>query len=293
MKFTTPARRVLAASAVSALAAGALVTTTTTSASAAPIANEYLCDASTDFPLFLNSDIPIIAAVEANGIGAGYDVPAEFLEIANTVTVPTAVLDTLSGLGITRVDAPGFAGTFGGKTIGVDGVGAEIATATENDNGTSTFQADGVNSAFEVPAAGTYDVVSPETISLQAKNSSGTVVTTVNCVLAEGETAGSYATVGVYKNDSTSNAKTTKRQFKKGTAAAVRVKVLAENETPSGKVLLKKGTKTLAKANLNDNGVAVLKTKALRVGKTKLTTVYKGDAYTKPSKDTVIVKVVR
>jgi hypothetical protein len=293
MKFTTPARRLLAAGAVSALAAGTLVATTATTASAAPIANEYLCDASTDFPLFLNSDIPIIAAVEAEGISAGFDVPAEFLEVANTVTVPTAVLDTLSGIGITRVDAPGFAGSFGPRVVGVDGVGAEIASATDNENGTSSFQADGVNAAFQVPAAGTYDVVSPTTITLEAKNSSGTLITSVPCVLAEGETAGSYGTVEVFKNESTSNAKPTKRQFKKGTAAAVRVKVSAPNEIPTGKVLLKKGTKTLAKGNLNDNGVVVLKTKALRVGKTKLKTVYKGDGYTKPSTDTVVVKVVR
>lgn len=294
MKFTTPARRVLAASAVSALAAGALVGMTPSSASAAPIENDYICQGSTGpFPMTLDSDIPILAAVEASGIGAGFDVPPMFLEVANTVTVPTAVIDGLAGLGITRVEAPGFAGTFGPVSVGVNDVGADVADAQDLENGFSSLQADGTNAAFEVPRAGSYDVVSPQSVTLQAKNSSGTLITEVPCALATGETAGSYATIAVSKNESTSNAKPTKKSFKKGTAASVRVKVNAENETPGGKVLLKKGSKTLAKGNLNKSGVAVLKTKALKVGKNKLTTVYKGDGYTLGSKDAVTVTVKR
>lgn len=294
MKSITPARRILAAGAVSALAAGALVTTTATSASAAPISNDYVCQGSTGpFPMNLSSDIPLLIAVPE--IGAGTDVLAEFLEVQNTVTVPTAVIDGLAGLGITRVEAPGFAGSFGPAVVGVDGVGANVADATPAATpGFSSLQADGFNAPFEVPAAGSYDVVSPQTVTLIAKNSAGVAVSEVPCALAEGETAGVYATgIEVLKNDSTSNAKTTKKQFKKGTAASVQVKVKAENETPSGKVLLKKGKKTLAKGNLNKKGVVVLKTKALKVGKTKLKTVYKGDGYTNPSTDTVTVKVVR
>jgi len=292
MKFTTPARRVLAAGAVSALAAGALVATTTSTASAAPISNEYFCDGpTTDFPMFLDSDVPGLAVVPE--ISAGFDVPATFLEVQNTVTVPTAVFTSLAGLGVTRVEAPDFAGTFGPRTVGVDGVGANVADAVDNGNGTSSIQADGANAAFEVPKAGTYDLVSPQSITLEAKNSSGTTVITVPCDLADGETAGSYGTVEVFKNDSTSNAKATKRKFKKGTNASVRVKVAAENQVPTGKVLLKKGAKTIAKGNLNDSGVVVLKTKSLKVGQTKLKTVYKGDGYTNPSTDTVTVKVVR
>lgn len=295
MKFTTPARRVLAAGAVSALAAGTLVTTTATTASAAPISNDYICQGSTGpFPMNLSSDIPIIdPLIAAGGIGAGTDVVAGFLDVTNTVTVPTAVITGLAGNGITRVEAPGFAGTFGGEVVSVDGVGADVADADDQENGFSTLQADGVNAAFEAPAAGSYDVVSPTSVTLIAKNAQGDLVTQVPCVLAEGETAGSYGTVPVSKNDSTSNAKTTKKKFKKGTAASIRVKVSAENETPGGQVLLKKKSKTLAKGKLNNKGIVVLKTKALKVGQTKLKTVYKGDGYTEPSSDTVTVKVVR
>lgn len=294
MKFTTPARRVLAAGAVSALAAGALVVTTASTASAVRISNDYICTSAAfgNFPMNLSSDIPILAAVPE--IGAGFDVPAGFLDVDNTVTVPTAVISGLSGLGITRVEAPGFAGTFGTVPVGVDGVGADVATAQDQGNGFSTLEADGANAAFEVPAAGTYDVVSPTAIELVAKNSGGVAVSNVPCALADGETAGAYATgVAVSKNDSTSAAKTTKRQFKVGKAASIRVKVSAENQVPTGKVVLKKKAKTLAKGTLDENGVVVLKTKALKVGKTNLKTVYKGDGYTNASTDTVTVKVVR
>ena len=57
-------------------------------------------------------------------------------------------------------------------------------------------------------------------------------------------------------------------------------------------MILKKGSRTLDKGKLK-KGAAVLSTKALGVGKNKLTVVYKGDCYTKGSKDAVTVKVVR
>ena len=66
----------------------------------------------------------------------------------------------------------------------------------------------------------------------------------------------------------------------------------ADNKTPTGTVILKKGSRTLDKGKLK-KGAAVLSTKALGVGKNKLTVVYKGDSYTNGSKDTVTVKVVR
>jgi hypothetical protein len=281
MKFTTPARRLLAAGAVSALAAGTLVGMTTT-ASAAPINNQYTCQSTTPgetFPLWLTSDIPGLE--EYPEAPAGFLVPP-ILTVVNTVTVPAEVIQTMEGFNIDRLESPDFAGSIGDTVVGVDDVGALVADATDNGNGTYSFPADGINAPFEVPAAGTYDVVGPEAFHIDAYAGDFPVLS-VPCELTDGTTNGVYQSVTVLKNESTSNAKPTKRQFKKS----------APNETPSGKVLLKKGTKTLAKGNLNDNGVVVLKTKALRVGKTKLKTVYKGDGYTKPSTDTVVVKVVR
>jgi hypothetical protein len=292
MTFTTFSKRFAAAGAATALAAGALVGASTTAAQAAPIENEYFCDGpTTDFPLTLDSDIP--ALVTVTEISAGFDVPGGFLDVTNTVTVPSAVIDGLGAFGITRVEAPGFAGKFGPVTVGVDGVGANVADAQDNGDGTDSFTADGTNAAFEIPAAGSYDLLSPESITLVGKNAGGDTVLTAECALADGETNGSYGSVEVTKNDSTTKGKPAKKSFKKGTAAKVKVTVSAPNETPGGKVLLKKGTKTLDKGNLNDKGKAVLSTKALKVGKNKLKIVYKGDGYTNPSNGSVVVKVVR
>jgi hypothetical protein len=296
MTFTTISKRLAATGAATALAAGALVGASTTAAHAAPIENEYFCDGpTTDFPLTLDSDIPALASIPE--ISAGFDVQAGFLDtlggVTNTVTVPSAVIDGLAGFGITRVEAPDFAGSFGPVSVGVSGVGADVADAQDNGDGTDSFTANGSNKAFEVPAAGTYDLLGPESITLVGKNDAGDTVLTAICPLADGETNGSYGTVLVNKNDSTTTGKPAKKSFKKGTAAKVKVTVSAANETPGGKVLLKKGTKTLDKGNLNDMGKAVLSTKALKVGKNKLTIVYKGDGYTNPDNGSVVVKVVR
>lgn len=296
MTFTTFSKRLAATGAASALAVGALVGATTTAAHAAPIDNDYFCDGpTTDFPLTLESDIPALASITE--ISAGFDVPAGFLDtlggVTNTVTVPSAVIDGLAGFGITRVEAPGFAGQFGPVTVGVSGVGADVADAQDNGDGTDSFTADGSNKAFEVPAAGSYDLVGPESITLVGKNDAGENVLTAECALVDGETNGSYGSVDVTKNDSETKGKPARKSFRKGTAAKVKVTVSALNETPGGKVLLKKGAKTLDRGSLNDLGKAVLSSKALKVGRNKLTIVYKGDGYTNPSNGSVVVKVVR
>ncbi|MEJ7794052.1 MAG: Ig-like domain-containing protein [Nocardioides sp.] len=79
--------------------------------------------------------------------------------------------------------------------------------------------------------------------------------------------------------------------------AKIKIKVKVKGpdfQMPSGKVILKKGAKTLTSGMLNNNnGVVVLKTKALALGKNKLTAIYKGDGYTTGSRDNVVVKVTR
>ena len=101
-------------------------------------------------------------------------------------------------------------------------------------------------------------------------------------------------TVDVSKNDSTTaTAKAKNAPVAKGKMAKVGVTVKAPNETPGGKVILKKGKKTLDKANLDNKGKATLSYKAKKVGKNKLKVVYKGDGYTNTSPDKVTVKVVK
>ena len=291
MKFTTPARRLLAAGAVSALAAGTLVGATTTSAQAVEVTNEYICvGGSSPFPLTLVSDIPILAGFPS--IGAGFDADAGLLDVVNTFTVPESVVTIMQGAGVTTLESPDFAGSIGATTVAIEGVVATVASGVDNGE-TWTFDANGLNTAFQVPAAGTYDVLSPEGFSVLAKNSNDATILSVTCDLATAGTNGAYSSIVVTKNASTSNATAVNSPVKKGDVAKIKVKVAAPNEVPSGKVLLKKGTKTLTKGMLNENGIVILKTKALPVGKTKLTTAYKGDGYTKPSRDTVVFTVKR
>lgn len=291
MKFTTLTRRTTAAGAASALVAGALVGATASTAQAAPIQNTYSCEGTSGpFPLVLDSDIPGIVSFPT--VPAGFDVPAGALDVFNTVTVPSAVITTMQGFGITRLESTNFAGSIGTNSVAVEGVSATTASATDNGDGTHSFDANGANGAFETPAAGGYEVLGPVAFTIDAYNDGSEMpVLSVPCTLV-GDNH-SYQAIDVIKNASTATATAVNSPVKRGEVAKVKVKVAAPNETPTGKVLLKKGTRTLTKGSLNNRGIVVLKTKALKVGRNKLTTVYRGDGYTKPSKDGVVVRVKR
>lgn len=294
MKFHTLTRRAAAAGAASALVAGALVGATGSAAQATPITNTYTCEGTSGpFPVTLQSDAPGIEAFPS--ISAGFNVPAGLLTLTNTFTIPSAVITTAAGLGITELSSPNFAGRVGSTRIPVDGVSADLADATDIGGGLHTFTTGGTNRAFEIPAAGAYDVLSPSAFRIDAKNVTGATVISIPCTLATGTSAGSYHSLQVTKNTSTTVAKAPTKAVPKGKAAAVAVTVKAPNQRPTGTVVLKKGTKTLAKGTLNKKGKAVIKVKkGLKVGKNKLVALYKGDGYTKPSKSkAVTVKVKR
>ncbi len=295
MKFTTLSRRTAAAGAASALVAGALVGATTTAAQAAPIQNTYTCTNAVvgTFPVVLDSDAPGIEGIPT--APAGFTAPAGLLSVTNVFTVPEQVHTQLTGFGVENLSFPDFAGSLGSEPIPVEGMAVTVSGMT--DNGDNTFSSDpaeggGLNGSFETPAAGDYPVLSPSAFTIVADLNGSPVP--VDCVLAEGTTAGAYDdSIVVTKNDSESTAKAVNSPVKKGKVAKVKVKVNAPNETPGGKVLLKKGKKTVAKGNLNNKGVVVLKTKSLSVGKNKLKTIYKGDGYTNGSTSNVVVKVRR
>lgn len=292
MNITTLSRRTAAAGVASALVAGALVGATSTAAQAAPIANQYLCTSPIgEFPVWLNSDAPMLDPIPQ--VSAGQAVPGGLLTVSNTFTVPQQVRDSLAGAGIEDLAFPDFAGEFGGVSIPVQGVTAKVSEMTDNGNGTWSVQAsEGTNGAFETPAAGTYDVLSPDAFAIAATLGEGQI--DVACTIAEGTTPESYKTLPVLKNASSVTATGPKKAPHKGDVAKIRVTINAANETPSGKVILKRGKKTVAKKNLNDKGKATLKTRKLRVGKNKLRVIYKGDDYTEKSKsEKFVVKVKR
>ena len=293
MKFDI--RRVAAAGAVSALAAGALVATASTAQAFTTVSNTYTCSApiGSPFPVFLASSAPNLDLVAGTGVAAGSSVPGGLLSVNNHFTIPNAVHDLMVSQQVTTMDVPNFAGEFGGQTVGVTGVSANLSDFTADANG-QTWSADaapGANDAFTVPAAGQYDVNSPSAFQLIANRPAGPLP--VSCVIADGTTAGSYANLTVFKNASTTTAKATRTSFVKGKAAKVVATVVADH-MPTGKVLLKnKAGKTLDSADLNSLGKATLSTTKLPVGKNVLKVLYKGDGYDLKSNAPVTVKIVR
>lgn len=281
MNVMTTTRRLVATGAVAALAGAALVGATSTAATAAPVTNVYDCanPLGGSWAVTLLSDAPALEGFPT--IYAGVTVPAGPLGVFNTFTIPDDAYMTLDGFGIEDLSFPDFAGTFGPETVGVEGMTAKVSEMTDNGDGTHSFQSDGTNAAIEVPAAGVYDVLSPAAFTLVA-DLGGTPVD-VPCTLAAETTAGSYMTINVIKNNSTTTASPVKTTLKTTKAAKMKVTVVASNEVPTGKVLVKEGTKTLGSAMLNDLGKATVNMGKLKRGKHTVKVVYKGDGYTNNS----------
>ena len=293
MNVMTTTRRLVAVGAAGAAAAAALVGVTSTTASAAPVSQTYLCE-NPNIPgvgpwaVDLVSDAPALEGFPQ--INAGVTVPAGPLGVFNSFTIPKDAHDTLVAYGVEDISFPDFSGTFGPEIVGVEGMTAKVSGMTDNGNGTHSFQSDGTNAQIEVPAAGVYDVLSPSSFTMSA-TVPGIGDVPVTCILAGEDGPGSYMTINVVKNDSTTTGSA--NQVTKGSVSKVKITVAASNEVPSGKVVVKKGTNKLGSVTLNDMGKAVFKHK-FPVGKTKVTLSYKGDGYTNTSKsDPVIVKVVR
>ena len=298
MKFTTLSRRTAAAGAASALVAGALVGATTTAAQAAPIQNTYTCTTPVGpQEVVLDSDAPGIEAIPS--LPAGLTVPPQSLSVTNTFTISDSFHNTLASFGVENLAIPGFAGTLGSSNVPVDGVAVTVSGMTQNEDGSwSTDSTDtdgdavegtGVNASFDLPAAGTYPVLSPESFTIETTLGGNPL--SVPCTINTGTEPGSYDSLTMVKNDSVTKATAVNSPVKKGDVAKVKVKVTAPNETPGGKVVLKKGSKTLDSGTLNNKGVVTLKFKAKSVGANKLKAVYKGDGYTNKSNDAVTVKV--
>ncbi|GAA1478556.1 hypothetical protein GCM10009623_30020 [Nocardioides aestuarii] len=292
MKFTTPARRVLAAGAVSALAAGALVTTTATTANAAPGSNVYSCTTSAGPQnVTVDVDVPLIGAVTQLDAGQPVD-PAVLpvtIEANLTFTISNNFKLLLGSLGVQEMEVPAYGGDFGNSKIPVEAFAASVTDMTQNEDTTWSVDVTTPVIAFKAPAAGTaVPVQTPKKFGIVAQI--GGEPADVTCTRSDA--ADVLTTIDVVKTASTTTGKSAKRSFAKGTNAKVNVTVAGAYKKPSGQVILKKGTKTLDKGKLR-KGKAVLSTKALKVGKNKLTVIYKGDGYYTGSKDAVTVKVTR
>jgi hypothetical protein len=281
MKFNTLPRRVAATGAVTALTAGALVGLTTTAAQAATVTVEYTCptpnDVTPPLPVTLETDIPNLGGVAATGpFPAGSPVGANSVPggVVNTFTISNATKQTLDGFGTTNIDFTDFAGQLGNSTVPADLPDVAVdGDLDQNADTTWSFVANGNNLAFNNPAAGTYDVLAPETFSFVATTAIGAVPITCTA----DSTPGSYGSqIEVVKNTSTTTV-TSNSPVKKGAKAVITAKVSADFRKPTGKVTFKDGKKTIGTVKLK-KGVAKL-SKTLSKGKHTIKVSYPGDGY--------------
>lgn len=284
MKLRTITSRAAAAGATTALAAGALVAIATPAAQAADVTNTYVCS-STALGFSFPSEVTVSGAIPVPQYGAGAGVPAGILNLTASATVPAEVAPLLAGAGVTGAKAKDYAADMGSSKAPIPLEGDFVT-----DESGTTWEATGSNKAFVTPAPGSYDALVPEAFGLTAMQGD-TESITLDCVLAEGQEPGSFGSLElVQQTSSTSVPK--KVTAKKGKAVKVTASLSSEFNVGVGKVVAKKGKKTLATANVK-NGKAVLNLgKKLPVGKHKITVSYLKNASITGSsaKTTVIIK---
>ena len=292
MNVMTKSTRFAATGAAVALAAAALVGVTGTAANAAPeVTNTYDCTTPNGlaFPVTLKTNALGIESFET--IGAGASIPANLLKVTTRATMPAAAAQALGGSGVDHVELPDFAADFGSESVGVSGMVGYVADIINNGDGTVSLDLPkddpateeweaGINKAFATPAAGVYDILMPGGFTINAYAADGTLIAPITCGLAADQTAQALHSIEVTKGASTASGKPVAKTLKTTTVAKMKVTVLPSgSRVPTGKVLVKEGTKTLGSAMLNDAGKATVKMGKLKKGKHTVKVVYKGDGY--------------
>lgn len=284
MKLRTITSRAAVAGATTALAAGALVAVAAPAAQAAEVTNTYVCSNAAlgfSFP----SEVTVSGTIPVPQYGAGAGVPANVLSLTASATVPADVAPTLAAFGITGAKAKDYAGDLGSSKAPIPLEGDFVS-----EGGNTTWEASGKNTPFVTPAPGSYEALVPEMFTLTAMQGD-TESATLECVLDEGQEAGSFGSLELLQQSSSITVPK-KVSAKKGKAVKITASVSAEFNVGVGKVVAKKGKKTLATANVK-NGKAVLNLgKKLPVGKHKITVSYLKNASITGSsaKTTVTIK---
>ncbi|MFC6287798.1 Ig-like domain repeat protein [Nocardioides sp. GCM10027113] len=293
---TSVTKRVAATAAASALAAGALVAASATPAQAVVASTDYVCAVPTvgSFTVPVRMDVPALDAVTQ--INAGQTVPESLMNLGGTHAVdltfglPATLAGTLTSLGgVSALDLPDFGLGLGDASVPL--AGAAIGAIRSGDAGALLVGATATNGAFTTPVAGDYPILMPRTF---------TMVPTVGAlgpvpITCATENPGTVKTLPVVKNTSATTAKPAKKKFVKGQAAKLKAVVTGQTLTPSGKVVAKKGAKTVGRGTLDDAGKAVINLGKLKPGVHRFTVKYLGSGYHDKSatEGPVTVKVVR
>ena len=210
------------------------------------------------------------------------------VEVRQAIRLGTDTKTLLDTAQTSKIDFTSFAGTLGNSTVPADLPDVDPATDFhQNPDTTWSFDADGLNLAFRMPKAGTFDVLAPSSFSFEATTVAfGVLPVTCNADAAPG---GYGHPITVVKNESTTTG-SSNTPVKHGAKAVLKAKVSAQNHAPTGKVTFKQGKKKLGTATIK-KGKAVLKLK-LSKGTHKIKAFYGGDGYTNESTSAVF-KVVQ
>jgi hypothetical protein len=285
MNLHSIAKRVALGGTAVAVATAGLVGVTSTSASAAPKSTVYNCSAfGSNFAGTVSVDIALPPTAPA-----GFPVPAGLLSFNSSFTVDAATATALNSLGVTSAKSDDFGASFG-TTV------AKAPVVWNTPSGgppATTFSGKGANTAFQLPAAGTYTVSMPKSFTVVATKADGSTAATALCTQANPTALGS---ITLSKQASVTKAKGPK-SAKLGAVVTLKVKVSNDQSKnggviPTGKLIVKDGKKKVAKGKLK-NGKAKIKVKGLHKGSHKLTVLYKGDSYDEKSKSKPIKLTVK
>ena len=280
MNLRSLSARAALVGATTALVAGGLVVATNTSANAAETTGTYTCAV----PILGNQTFPLMVSVPLlpPTAPAGFPVDPGLLSYSSTITVPASAAGPLASFGVVGGTIDDFAMSVGSTVVNAPGTYTANAAGSD---GSVVMDGTGANEAFNLPAAGTYDVKLPASYTFTPMTASGPLQIggqTVNipCTTDAPATLGS---VTLTKQVSTMTAKAKK------TSTGYKVTALVSNEytSPTGKVTTKVGSKKFS-APIN-NGKAVLKLPKSAKGKS-LTLKYGGDAYSAPTSTKVTPK---
>src|SRR4051794_9277278 len=184
MNLARLASRVAVGGTAAALATAGLVGATGTSASAAPVSSTYTCTS----PIGpITAGVTVDIALLPPTAPTGFPVAAGLFSFKSNLTISNATATTLGTFGVTGAKSDDF-GTAFGATVAKAPV---VWTGPPTSDGTNTtFAGKGANSAFLLPAAGTYTVAMPKTFTLIATNSSGGTVASAPCTTTAQATIG-------------------------------------------------------------------------------------------------------
>lgn len=284
--FKTPTPRGLAPIGLSIALCGAVLSIST-SAQALDGGTDYTCATplgNVTVPVHVKSDLL------PTSVATGFNVPGGLLPANVSFTIPASFGGTLKAFGVSKIG-----GSSNDLNLGLGSTSVPLQSVTAAavdivDGADTVLTAAGTAGAFTTPSPGTKDITLPSTLSFVPVNQDGAALPTLACTLANPDAA-KIGSILVLKQTSSTAAKAVKTSVKTSQRAVVKVTVSRQFGDPaSGKVIAKRGTKTVGSGTLK-SGKASIKLAKLKKGTAKIVLTYQGNGATTKSSSSVNLKV--